>query len=144
MPPFPSPVMGTFGPKNQTTAQLGTGQNSILALSTPAGTSGANAALLLNSAPTPQKVAEHPEQPKTRQTAAYSTAAQNSSAQAPRLIPPGASATLKSLTSTAPAQTYISRMTDDGYYTHEHWAFGNITSSWRLKFSGFRSGPMQA
>lgn len=27
-------------------------------------------------------------------------------------------------------------MTDDGYYTHVHWAFGNITTSWEVDVSG--------
>ncbi|KAL3462744.1 glycoside hydrolase superfamily [Aspergillus heterothallicus] len=30
----------------------------------------------------------------------------------------------------------ISKMTEDGYYTHVHWAFGNITESWEVDVSG--------
>ncbi|KAG8163304.1 hypothetical protein KVR01_006601 [Diaporthe batatas] len=30
----------------------------------------------------------------------------------------------------------VSKMTFDGYYTHVHWAFGNITSSWQVDVTG--------
>jgi GH18 family chitinase len=30
----------------------------------------------------------------------------------------------------------ISKMVEDGYYTHVHWAFGNITENWEVDVSG--------
>ncbi len=30
----------------------------------------------------------------------------------------------------------ISKVTDSGYYTHVHWAFANITTSWQVDVSG--------
>jgi hypothetical protein len=30
----------------------------------------------------------------------------------------------------------ISKITDGGYYTHVHWAFANITTSWQVDVSG--------
>ncbi|KAL3477790.1 glycoside hydrolase superfamily [Aspergillus californicus] len=32
----------------------------------------------------------------------------------------------------------VSKMTDDGYYTHVHWAFGNITESYEVDVSGLQ------
>ncbi|KAL4739555.1 glycoside hydrolase superfamily [Aspergillus similis] len=32
----------------------------------------------------------------------------------------------------------VSKMTEDNYYTHVHWAFGNITEDWKVDVSGLQ------